>query len=609
MRDCNPLSTARRPPLLRPFMRRAFVLALVAAVILLPASVRADFRPTSRTAITNFPIAAEFNPNDPCFNGCLPYGPQWGLLQVDAPQAWDVTLGSRSVVVAVVDTGVWWTHNDIQANMWTNQNGSLAGTHGYDFIGQDANPMDEDTAGGTYHGTGVAGVIAALTDNNNDIAGAAQVSIIALRALGSSGQGSSYNTSQAIRWAADHGAKVINLSLGTNETFVGPTDIQLAVDYAWRQGALIVAAAGNAGVGTLDYPARLPNVVSVAAVDPSGNRASYSNYGPGLDVVAPGTGIVTLTANNAVHQLSGTSLATPFVSAEAALLLSVDRNLTNIELWNIINETAVPVGSRYNNDYGWGEINFRDAINALNQPFISVNSFPRTVTKSSTFSVTWSVLGPAGLPVSDTHVEWGTDPISLVNSTQALTGSTRQSYTATGLTMPQSVSTFYFKVVATVGGTRYESQVRSIEATNLPEFLFVLYNLLASNLLYLALFVLALAAIVAFIPQRRARARRVAYQQRAYLPAYRPAAPPSGLPSGPPPSGPPAQTVQVRQAPAPAAPPLEFVRPSPPPAVPAQAYTPPPPAPAAPAKKRCPSCGTMVNADNLFCFFCGNAFR
>src|SRR5437867_12872711 len=104
--------------------------------------------------------------------------------------------------------------------------------------------------------------IAAITDNGQGIAGTAQISVIAVRALGPNGQGYSFNTSQAIRWAADRGARVINLSLGTNATFIGPTDIQLAVDYACSKGAHTVATAGNSAVGTLDYPARLPNVVT-----------------------------------------------------------------------------------------------------------------------------------------------------------------------------------------------------------------------------------------------------------------------------------------------------------------------------------------------------------
>src|SRR3989442_13864591 len=248
--------------------------------------------------------------------------------------------------------------------------------------------------------------------------------ICAVRALGPNGQGSSANPSQAIRWAADRGAKVINPSLGTNETFIGPTDIQLAVDYAWSKGALIIAAAGNSGVGTLDYPARLPNVVSVAAIDESGRRASFSNYGSGLDISAPGTRIVTLNGGNNqpnnVHYLQGTSFSTPFVSGAAALLLSVDPSLTNVELWNILNSTAVqPVGSGYNTNYGLCVRKVLNAINSLSQPFISVDSVPKSVSSSSTFGGTWSILWPTGLSVTRTHVVWGTVPGRLGNCTPA----------------------------------------------------------------------------------------------------------------------------------------------------------------------------------------------
>src|SRR3989475_382983 len=322
--------------------------------------------------VSNFPVHAEFRPNDPY------YIDQWGMQKIGAPNAWDVTLGSPSVVVAVVDTGVWWTHQDIQANMWVNPSDGTS--HGYDFIDGDTNPMDNDPSG-VYHGTGVAGVIAAIIDNGQDVAGTAQVKVMALRALGLNGQGSSLNTSQAIRWAAQHGAKVINLSLGTNETFGGPTDIQFAIDYAWSRGALVVAAAGNAGTGTLDYPARLPNVVSVAAIDETGLKASFSNYGLGLDLAAPGDRILTLDGNNQVHYLRGTSFAAPFVTGAAALLLSVDPALTNVELWNILNSTAVQPsgGPAYNTNYGWGVVNTWNAINALRQPFISVNAFPASI--------------------------------------------------------------------------------------------------------------------------------------------------------------------------------------------------------------------------------------
>ena len=544
---------------------------------------------------TNFPVHADFHPNDPYFN-CIG---QWGVCKIGADSAWDVTLGSRSVVVAVVDTGVWWTHEDLQANMWVNPSDGTS--HGYDFIDGDRNPMDNDPSG-LYHGTGVAGVIAAITDNNVDIAGVAQVRVMALRSLGSNGQGSSLNTSQAIHWAAQNGAKIINLSLGTNETFGGPTDIQLAIDYAWSQGALVVAAAGNGGISTLDYPARLPNVVSVAAIDETGRKASFSNYGSGLDLAAPGTTIFTLGGgtNSQLHTLQGTSFAAPFVSAVAALLLSVDPNLTNVELWNILNSTAVQPGggTGYNTNYGWGVVNAWNAINALRQPFISVNAYPASVSRSSTFGVTWSILGPVGTPVADTHVVWGTASGRLGNATPRQSGSTRQSYTASGLTLPSGTDTFYFKVVATVNGTQYESREYTVGASNLPDFLFVLYQLLASNLLFLALFILALAAVVAFIPQRRAaRARRAGFRSNPLYPTnyyvqspHASQPPPTATPAQPRADGPP--------------PPIEFVRPAPTQQMPST------PIPAATAiKKRCPNCGTIVNADNLFCFFCGTPFR
>src|SRR5467141_1113497 len=537
---------------------------------------------------TNFPIHAEF-PNDPY------YIDQWGMPKIGAPQAWTVKPGSPSVVVAVVDTGVWWTHQDIQANMWVNPADGT--THGYDFINGDTNPMDESS--GVYHGTGVAGVIAAIIDNGQDIAGTAQVKVMALRALGLNGQGSSLNTSQAIRWAAQNGAKIINLSLGTNETFGGPTDIQLAIDYAWARGALIVAAAGNAGTPTLDYPARLANVVSVAAIDETGRRASFSNYGSGLDISAPGDRILTLNGNNDVHYLRGTSFAAPFVSAAAALLLSVDDGLTNKDLWNILNSTAVqPLGTGYNTDYGWGVVNVGAAIDAIRTtPFISVTSFPRSVSRGSTFDVAWSIRGPAGLPVTDTHVISGTIPGRLANATPRQTGTTRQAYSASGLSMPSGANALYFQVVATVNGTQYSSSAIPVAASSLPDFLFVLYQFLASNLLYLALFVLILAAVVAFVPQRRAaRARRAAYRsQTMYPPTYYPQ---TAGPSQPPPMTPTAPRAEPWAA-----------TPSYPAQPPSTSLTVAPPPAAAATKKRCPNCGTVVNADNLFCFFCGTPFR
>src|SRR3989449_2260802 len=578
--------------LVRRFAAIIAVLAIAGAFV--PgAAVGATAKPT---VFTNFTVHTEF-PNDPF------YVDEWGLQSIGAPNAWGVTLGNSSVVVAVVDTGVWWTHPDIQANMWTDP---IDGSHGHDYVDGDSNPMDIDP-NGIYHGTGVAGVIAAITDNGQGIAGTAQVRVMAVRALGPNGQGSSFNVSQAIRYAADKGAKVINLSLGTNQTFLPGQDMELAINYAWSKGALITAAAGNSGTGTLDYPARLPNVVSVAAIDETGSRAGFSNYGPGLSLSAPGDRILTLDGSNngnAVHYLRGTSFSTPFVTGAAALLLSEDPSLTNSELWDILNRTAVqPVGNGYNTNYGWGVVNAWNALNALNTPFIYVNSFPSSVSSSSKFDVTWSVLGPAGMAVTDTHVVWGTMSGRLGNSTPAQTGQTRQSYTASGLSLPSGAGTLYFKVVATLNGNLYESQEQVVTASSVPDFLFVLYQLLASNLLYLALFILVLAGVVAFIPQRRAaRARRaVARPMTLYPPSYYVQA---ARPSQPPPvpqTAQPATRIEPQMAGPPSAP--TQISPAAQPV--AQVPTVQPTA----DKKRCPSCGTMVAADNMFCFFCGNRFR
>jgi len=582
------------------------IIAVLALLVSLAAPVVTRAASAPPAVLTDIPLHAAYTPNDPLFNF------QWGLNTIEAPKAWNVGLGSQRVIVAVVDTGVWYTDPDIAPNMWNNTDGS----HGWNFILNNNNPMDSDGAQNTYHGTGVASVIAAATNNNELMAGVAQVGqvgVMALEALGANGEGTSYNTSLAIRWAADHGARIINLSLGTNTTLIGPTDIELAINYAWSKGALVIAAAGNSGSSTLDYPASLPNVVSVAAVGQTNTRAVFSNYGPGLSLSAPGVQIVTLCPNcpptsGGWHNLDGTSLATPFVSGVAALLLSLEPSLTNVELWNVLNQTAVPTGSTgYNTQYGWGIVNAWNGVNALNQPFISLNNIPGSVAKGSTFSIGWSIIGPAGLPVTDTHVVYGTDPAALNNVTAVQTGTTRQSYSATNLVMPDSGIPLSVKVVATVNGTRYESPVRTIAVSPLPNFLFVLYQFLSSNLLYLALFILALAAIVAFVPQRRARARRTAaYRQRTVMPpAYSYGAPPPGPPPGPPTASYP-HNVQT-QAYTPAPPPIEFVKPvaPPPPPVPAM----PPPASTVAAKKRCPNCGTLVNADNMFCFYCGNPFR
>jgi serine protease len=255
-------------------------------------------------------------PNDACFKY------QWHLRQIGMPAAWKRGTGAGAVV-AVIDTGV-------------TKVGDLAGTKfvpGYNFIANNTNADDDHG-----HGTHVAGTIAESTNNRLGVAGVAYgAAIMPLKVLSARGSGSSAGIAQAIRWAADHGANVINMSLG-GPFAVGA--IANAVKYAHGKGVVIVAAAGNDGNGRVGYPARYPGVIAVAATQFDESTTFYSNWGPAIDIAAPG-GNVRVDQNgdgqpDGVLQhtivpgdigrsdylwFMGTSMATPHVAGVAALLV------------------------------------------------------------------------------------------------------------------------------------------------------------------------------------------------------------------------------------------------------------------------------------------------
>ena len=263
-------------------------------------------------------------PDDPA------YRYQWHLPAVDAASAWDVTTGVGTIV-AVIDSGVAY-------ETWGpfTQAPDLAGTSfvgGWDFVDGDPHANDENG-----HGTHVAGSVAQTTHDGYGGAGVAPgASIMPLRVLDAAGSGSDFVVAQAIRFAADHGATVANLSLG------GPSSsgvLRDAVAYANGKGVVVVAAAGNEGDGVVSYPAAEPAVIAVGAVRLDGTRPAYGNHGAALDIVAPG-GDLTVDQNRDGYPdgilqetfddgptdfchcfLQGTSMATPQVSAVAALVAS-----------------------------------------------------------------------------------------------------------------------------------------------------------------------------------------------------------------------------------------------------------------------------------------------
>jgi thermitase len=284
----------------------------------------------------NYIFKTSYVPNDSFYP--FQYGPQ----KVQAPSAWDVTRSNSGIKIAIVDTGVQLNHPDLTSKLFP----------GYNFVDGNTNPSD-----GNGHGTHVAGIAAAATNNVSGIAGMAPLaSILPLRALDNTGNGTLNNIANAIIYAADQGAQVINLSLGGSQ---GSVTLENAINYAWGKGSVILAAAGNEGTNTLTYPAYYENAIAVASTDSNDQRSSFSNYGTWVEVAAPGSNILSTYIGSNYAYLSGTSMACPRVAGLAALLAAQGKN--NVEIREDIQSTADPIlgtGSYWT----YGRINANRAV-------------------------------------------------------------------------------------------------------------------------------------------------------------------------------------------------------------------------------------------------------
>ncbi|NPV13451.1 S8 family serine peptidase [candidate division WOR-3 bacterium] len=296
----------------------------------------------------DYPARTFFIPNDPMF-----LSTQWDKWVMYADQAWDIIKGG-TIKVAVVDNGVDYTHYDLARNFQTNE-------LGYDYVGQDNDPKpDNPNLPNAFHGTHVAGIIGAVTDNLIGVAGWAQVQLLAVRVLNDSGNGNLTDVALGIRWAVDHGARVINLSLGGDAT---TTPLNEACNYALSRGAILIAAAGNDGRANVSYPARLSTCVCVGATDELSELASFSNYGPEQEVVAPGVTITSTAPDNSYLIANGTSMSCPEVSGVAALILSLNPALTPNEVRAILAASAIDMGSPgKDNLFGYGMVNAARAL-------------------------------------------------------------------------------------------------------------------------------------------------------------------------------------------------------------------------------------------------------
>ena len=292
----------------------------------------------------NATFETQYSPSDSQF------GSQYAPQQVNADDAWDTTLGDSSVTIAVVDTGAQYDHPDLQANYESDP--------GRDFADDDSDPYP-DVPQDEYHGTHVSGCAAAVVDNGTGVAGQGNSSLINGRALDENGSGSTADIADAIEWAADQGADVINMSLGGG----GYTStMKNAVGYAQNNGSLVIAAAGNDGSQGVSYPAAYSECLAVSAVDSNEQLASFSQYGSSVELCAPGVDVLSTTTETrgGYEQLSGTSMATPVTSGVAGLTLA-QWSLANNELRSHLKNTAADIGLS-SDEQGSGQV---DALAAV----------------------------------------------------------------------------------------------------------------------------------------------------------------------------------------------------------------------------------------------------
>ena len=269
------------------------------------------------------------------------YAEQWSLAKIGVEEVWSETMGSSGVVIAVLDTGIDYSHPDRPKSI----------VAGYDFINDDNNPQDDHG-----HGTFVSGVIAANTNNATGIAGICQnCSIMPVKVMDSSGMGTYADVANGIVWSADNGADIINLSIGG---YAYSQILQDAVSYAQSKGVLVIAAGGNQGISSPLYPAAYSNVIGVSATTQDDERWSRSNYGSYIDISAPGVSIYGLTLGSYRSQ-TGTSAAAPHIAGIAGLLMSKNQALSPNLIAQQLYQNTVDLGIEGKDySFGYGRIGF-----------------------------------------------------------------------------------------------------------------------------------------------------------------------------------------------------------------------------------------------------------
>ena len=382
--------------------------------------------PAVELAEPNYRVTVALTPNDARF------AELWGLhnigqtggtadADIDAPEAWDAVTGNPTPLVAVIDTGVDYTHPDLAANMWTNPgeiasngvdddgNGYIDDIHGYDFVNRDNDPMDDHG-----HGTHVSGTIAGVGNNGIGVTGVTwQARIMAVKFLDAGGSGSISDAIDAVLYAAQNNARILNNSWGGGGHSQALED---AISTANNQNALFVAAAGN-NSNDNDvvpfYPAsyRVPNVFAVAAVDHNDNQALFSNYGAGsVHLGAPGVDVLSTVPffldQSGYALFSGTSMAAPHVSGAAALALAQNGALSALGLKGLLIDAVDPTAAMQGKVISNGRLNIANALNCRSTSLDMIVSSP--VANFAVFTheptVLSAIVHQCGVPVTGVDI-------------------------------------------------------------------------------------------------------------------------------------------------------------------------------------------------------------
>lgn len=399
-------------------------------------------------------ISVSYVPNDPDYSSSGSWGQSYddlyGLKSIGTAAAWDTTRG-LGVIVAVIDTGVDYTHPDISANIWTNggeipgngidddHNGFVDDVRGWDFVGPvAASPVEDNDPADVYgHGTHVAGTIAATGDNHEGVVGVAwQSKLMIVRGLDNTGNGYDSDLARAIVYAVDNGADVINASWGGSGFSQTETD---AVAYAHAHGVVFVAAAGNSAANAADFsPASVQEAITVSAIDADDTLASFSNFGNKIDVTAPGVDILSLEAGTSGYvRMRGTSMAAPHVSGVAALIIAQHPDYTNEQVRQVLRASATDLGTPgKDQSFGYGRVSAALSM-LVDQPLQASITSP--VDGGNPLLVATPLVGTASGPGFDHYlIEFGagtapTSWITLASSTGSVVNGTLGAFDPTTL--------------------------------------------------------------------------------------------------------------------------------------------------------------------------------